>query len=105
MFGPPEEFSFSYFEFLPEKTIVPSVQKFVDKRFLPGSNIEDVTKKLAAAGAECGKGVNNGRKYYDCYYLVKQISLIMTEWNIIIYPDKTGTKVNNISVNRGYTGL
>ncbi len=105
MFGPPEEFSFSYFESLPEKTIVPSAQEFVDKRFQPGSNIEDVTKEFTEAGAECSKEIGNRGEYYYCYYLVKQISLIMTEWRIIIYPDKTGTKVNNISVNRGYTGL
>ena len=105
MFGPPQKFSFSYFESLPEKNIIPSAQKFVDKRFPSGSNIEDVTKELTVAGAECSKGVSNDKGYYECYYLVKRISLVMTEWKIIIYLDKTGTKVNNISVNRGYTGL
>lgn len=104
MFGPPQKFSFFYFESLPEKNIVPSAQEFVDKRFPPGSNIEDVTKELTAAGAECSNGMSNGERYYLCYYLVKRMSLIMIEWKIMIYLDKTETKINNISVNRGYTG-
>ena len=101
---PSSKIQFFYFESLPEKNIVPSAQEFVDKRFPSGSNIEDVTKELTAAGAECSNGMSNGERYYLCYYLVKRMSLIMIEWKIMIYLDKTETKINNISVNRGYTG-
>ena len=104
--GGPKSFDFGYFEALPQKEILPAAQAYLDKRFPAGSALQAAQNELIAAGAKCGRGIDQRGVYHQCSYAKPGPWLFSTlEWKITLRPDQDEKAIVKIAVNRGFTGL
>lgn len=99
-------FDFKHFESLPRNEIVSAAQRYLNRRFPAGSDLQAVQNELIFAGARCARGVGRRGLYYECdYERPAGIPFATIEWKIILRPDADEKKLLEISVNRALTGL
>ncbi len=103
-------FAFAPYERLPgarksARGVALQAQRDLDARFPPGSELKAVVETLTAAGAACTPGREAVGAYVACYYKApRRLSLVHTDWSVIVRCDPARTRVTRIEVNRYFTG-
>jgi hypothetical protein len=105
----PSDFSFRYFESLPDAEIVPAAKRYLESKYPPNSLLAPAVEEIRKAGGHCENATDRGEHFVFCKFirpghgLMALVSSI--EWQIGFYTDVNYLIITKIEVGRGATGM